>query len=221
MGVVSERRVSGGVGDAGHDGRIRAQKWVCGSLDGGAFVVMVAVMNVALTAHGKGFIRRMIESGRYNNASEVVRAALRRMDGVEGERFPAGRIEHLRHAAERNRFRLAFRVAVKSKTPTPVDYSLDCEIVGLFRFPEDSTEETMQGLIRLNGCTILYGILRGQLANITGAFPRQKLILPTVMMEEVVNEVEREKAQAREAIPSGGRRSPKKAAKQAKSRAKK
>ena len=126
-----------------------------------------------------------------------------------------------RHATERNRFRLAFRAGVKSKTPTPVDYSLDCEIVGLFRFPEDSTEDTMQGLIRLNGCTILYGILRGQLANITGAFPRQKLIMPTVMMEEVVNEIEREKAKAREAIPSGGRRSAKKAAKQAKSRAKK
>jgi hypothetical protein len=45
--------------------------------------------------------------------------------------------------------------------------------------------------------------------------------MPTVMMEEVVNEIEREKAKAREAIPSGGRRSAKKAAKQAKSRAKK
>ncbi|RFC52007.1 MAG: Transcriptional regulator, contains Arc/MetJ-type RHH (ribbon-helix-helix) DNA-binding domain [Verrucomicrobia bacterium] len=61
---------------------------------------MIAVMNVALTADGKGFVGRMIESGRYNNASEVVRAALRRMDGVEGERFPAGRIEHLYTKAE-------------------------------------------------------------------------------------------------------------------------
>jgi preprotein translocase subunit SecB len=126
-----------------------------------------------------------------------------------------------RHATEKTRFRLAFRVGVKSKTPAPVDYSLDCEIVGFFRFPEDSTEESMQRLIRFNGCTILYGILRGQLANITGSFPRQKLILPTVMMEDVVNQIEQEKAQARAAKPSGAKKAAKKTAKRAKPSGKK
>jgi preprotein translocase subunit SecB len=126
-----------------------------------------------------------------------------------------------RHATEKNRFRLAFRVGVKSKTPSPVDYSLDCEIVGFFLFPEDTTEDTKQRLVRLNGCTILYGILRGQLANITGSFPRQKLILPTVMMEDVVNDIEREKALAREANSSSGNKLAKKTAKRAKSSAKK
>lgn len=118
-----------------------------------------------------------------------------------------------RHATEKNRFRLAFRLGVKSKSTVPVDYSLDSEIVGFFRFPEDATDESMQRLIRLNGCTILYGILRGQLANITGSFPRQKLILPTVMMEDVVNDIEREKAQAQKATSSTGKKTTKKAAK--------
>lgn len=126
-----------------------------------------------------------------------------------------------RHATEKTRFRLAFRVGVKSKTPAPVDYSLDCEIVGFFRFPEDTTEESMQRLIRFNGCTILYGILRGQLANITGSFPRQKLLLPTVMMEDVVNQIEREKAQAREAKPASARKAAKKTAKRTKPSTKK
>jgi len=126
-----------------------------------------------------------------------------------------------RHATEKNRFRLAFRVGVKSKTPAPVDYSLDCEIVGFFLFPEDTTEEAMQRLIRLNGCTILYGILRGQLANITGSFPRQKLILPTVMMEDVILQIEQEKAQASEASPSGSMKAAKKTAKRMKPSAKK
>jgi preprotein translocase subunit SecB len=121
-----------------------------------------------------------------------------------------------RHAIEKNRFRLAFRVGVKSKTPAPVDYSLDCEIVGFFHFPENTKDDDMQRLIRLNGCTLLYGILRGQLANITGSFPRQKLILPTVMMEDVVNNIEQEKAQAREAQPSAGKKTAKKATKRAK-----
>lgn len=121
-----------------------------------------------------------------------------------------------RHATEKNRFRLAFRVGVKSKTPAPVDYSLDCEIVGFFSFPAGTTDELMQRLVRLNGCTILYGILRGQLANITGSFPRQKLILPTVMMEDVVHQIEQEKSQARVAKPSGARKAAKKTAKRAK-----
>jgi preprotein translocase subunit SecB len=126
-----------------------------------------------------------------------------------------------RHTTEKQRFRLAFRLASKSKTATPVDYSLDCEIVGFFRFPEDATEETMQSLVRLNGCTILYGILRGQLSNITGSFPHRKMVLPTVMMEEVVKDIEREKAHARKASPSTKKKTANKALKTAKSAKKK
>jgi antitoxin ParD1/3/4 len=36
-------------------------------------------MNVSLTEHLAGFVRKKVKSGRYNNASEVVREALRRM----------------------------------------------------------------------------------------------------------------------------------------------
>jgi putative addiction module CopG family antidote len=57
-------------------------------------------MNVALTTHWDGFIRQLIESGRYNNASEVVRAALRQLQEVEGETFPAGSLRHLYTKAE-------------------------------------------------------------------------------------------------------------------------
>lgn len=52
-------------------------------------------MNVALTAHWEGFIRQLIDSGRYNNASEVVRTALRKLQETEGEVFPAGSLKHL------------------------------------------------------------------------------------------------------------------------------
>ncbi len=121
-----------------------------------------------------------------------------------------------RHASEKQRFRLAFRLASKSKTPAAVDYSLDCEIVGFFRFPEGTKEEVMQSLVRLNGCTILYGILRGQLANITGSFPRRKMVLPTVMMEDVVKRIEEKKAQARQANAPPKKKPAKKAAKKAK-----
>jgi antitoxin ParD1/3/4 len=37
-------------------------------------------MNVSLTPHLEDFIRQKVETGRYNNASEVVREALRLLD---------------------------------------------------------------------------------------------------------------------------------------------
>lgn len=52
-------------------------------------------MNVALTPHWESFIRQLITTGRYNNASEVVRAALRELHEREGEVFPPGSLKHL------------------------------------------------------------------------------------------------------------------------------
>jgi putative addiction module CopG family antidote len=52
-------------------------------------------MNVALTPHWEDFIKMLITTGRYNNASEVVRAALRELKDREGEVFPPGSLKHL------------------------------------------------------------------------------------------------------------------------------
>ena len=42
--------------------------------------------NYALTDHYESFIRKQVESGRYNNASEVVRAGLRMLEDFEADR---------------------------------------------------------------------------------------------------------------------------------------
>ncbi|TIV72171.1 MAG: type II toxin-antitoxin system ParD family antitoxin [Mesorhizobium sp.] len=42
--------------------------------------------NYALNDHYESFIRKLLESGRYNNASEVVRAGLRMLEDFEAER---------------------------------------------------------------------------------------------------------------------------------------
>lgn len=73
-------------------------------------------MNVALTAHWEGFIRQLIESGRYNNASEVVRAALKKLQDEEGEIFPAGSLRHLYTQAENE---AEDRQARRLRVPTP------------------------------------------------------------------------------------------------------
>lgn len=73
-------------------------------------------MNVALTAHWEGFIRQLIDSGRYNNASEVVRAALRKLQDTEGETFPAGSLKHL-YTKEENAAET--KLARKVRIPKP------------------------------------------------------------------------------------------------------
>ena len=42
--------------------------------------------SVALNDHFEEFIRKQVEKGRFNNASEVVRAGLRLLEDVETER---------------------------------------------------------------------------------------------------------------------------------------
>jgi len=63
---------------------------ICSNLQG---------MNIALTKHFETMIAQLVESGRYNNSSEVVRAGLRILDAEEkslaAPSFPPGSLRHL------------------------------------------------------------------------------------------------------------------------------
>ena len=57
-------------------------------------------MNVSLTHHWKCFIRHRIKTGRFNNASEIVRHALRIMETSENDHLnpdplPPGTMEKI------------------------------------------------------------------------------------------------------------------------------
>ena len=54
--------------------------------------------NINLTEHLDGFIERQVASGRYSNASEIVRDALRLLETEEQER--SARLKALRQAAK-------------------------------------------------------------------------------------------------------------------------
>lgn len=79
-------------------------------------MLIVGRMNVALTTHFEGFIKQLITTGRYNNASEVVRAALRKLQESEGEIYPPGSLKHL-YTNETNREET--KLARKQRVPRP------------------------------------------------------------------------------------------------------
>jgi Arc/MetJ-type ribon-helix-helix transcriptional regulator len=72
-------------------------------------------MNVALTRHYEDLIDGLISSGRYNNASEVVRAGLRALESnerAEGKLvFPPGSLRKLYTPSENRKERLTARAS--------------------------------------------------------------------------------------------------------------
>ncbi len=94
-----------------------------------------------------------------------------------------------------NYYRLTFRMSGQPDVSPKAGYEIDTEIVGYFSFPKETPKDQKEYLIRINGTTILYGILRGELASVTGMFPHGKITLPTVMMQDVIVQLEREKAE--------------------------
>jgi putative addiction module CopG family antidote len=80
-----------------------------------AVLIIVVIMNIAVTAHWEDFVRQLIATGRYHDAGEVVRAALRKLEETEGERFPAGSLKHLYSRSENEKeTKMARRIRVAS-----------------------------------------------------------------------------------------------------------
>ena len=52
--------------------------------------------SIALSPHFENFVRQQVDSGRYNNVSEVVRAGLRLLENEEAKQ--AAKLEALREA---------------------------------------------------------------------------------------------------------------------------
>lgn len=102
----------------------------------------------------------------------------------------------LQHKEDSRRFRLKLTVKVKNAdVKSKVGWIIDSEMHGEFLFPEEFEERHIPVAIRVNGGSILYGILRGQIASATGSFPPGKFVLPAVAMQDIV--MAREKARAK------------------------
>lgn len=84
-----------------------------------------------------------------------------------------------------------------TKKDEPIGHQIECVINGEFLIPEEMDVDKREGLLRVNGLSILYSTLRGVLGNLTGSFPGDKLCLPTIVPNELVKEIEEKKATER------------------------
>jgi hypothetical protein len=102
------------------------------------------------------------------------------------------------HKDEAHRYRMAFRVVAEefADNEQPAGLKLESEIVGYLAINPQLDKSEREKLVRLNGVSILYGILRGIVATTSGTFPNGKLTLPAALPADIVNHVEGEKRKA-------------------------
>ncbi|NOQ23527.1 MAG: hypothetical protein GQ565_12890 [Candidatus Aegiribacteria sp.] len=113
-------------------------------------------------------------------------------DGIHNEVNQQIRITY--HVARRTdddtRYRMQLNVSL---SPDDYGWEIDSEIEGYFKCPDSWDISLREGMIRVNGGTILYGLLRGQIAAFTGSFPPGPFLLPTISMNDVVRQAEEAK----------------------------
>jgi len=99
--------------------------------------------------------------------------------------------DSLTHRDDPLRRMLTLRVRAGEQTENgePVAHQLDCEINGQFQVPEEIPEDHREGLVCVNGVSILYSTLRGIIGNLSGSFPAGRLCLPTINPKELVENV--------------------------------
>ncbi len=95
-----------------------------------------------------------------------------------------------------SRLGMEFRDSVKDKNGAEL-LRIKAAITGFFTFPEDTPLPKRERIIRVNGLTILYGVLRGLLMPAVAAFPMPfRYILPTIDMIQVIKKAEEKKQAA-------------------------
>jgi preprotein translocase subunit SecB len=66
------------------------------------------------------------------------------------------------------------------------DYRIHLKLTGFFSFADGTTEDTIKNMIAPNGLSMLYGVARGVVANVTSTSWHGKFVLPSMNLTEVI-----------------------------------
>lgn len=98
---------------------------------------------------------------------------------------------------------MRFWASFSEETPDKQNYGyqIKAEIFGNLTLSAEIPEEKRALFIRQNGVSILLGLMRAQIGMNTGSFIGGKLVIPTLMPQEIVKEVEAAKLTVKKQTP--------------------
>lgn len=137
---------------------------------------------------------------------EFTEPAEGRNDNVEATtfRFDYNVLTH-REDQRRRMMRLRAEFQEVDGKKQNLGYGIQCELSGLFAFTDATPKGKEELVIRINGFNMLYGALRGILSTATAMFPGGRFLVPNVMPNEIVADIEKrhEAARAKERAKPG------------------
>lgn len=92
----------------------------------------------------------------------------------------ATRLEAARNNKDRNRFLLSLTVTLTAPQDTPAPYCGEVQVIGFFRIHPDLPPDQQDKLIAVTGASILYGVAREMIVNVTSRGPWPAVTLPCV-----------------------------------------
>lgn len=85
-----------------------------------------------------------------------------------------------RDAADEHRWVAGMKFQLQPRANANGPYHIALQIMGVFRTDVDFSEENIEVVVKVNSSSVLYGIARETVRNITGMGPYQPVLIPTL-----------------------------------------
>lgn len=94
------------------------------------------------------------------------------------------RLEAARNGKDKNRYLLSLTVTLTSPQNAPAPYCGEVQVLGFFLVHPDVPQEQQEKLVSVTGASILYGVAREMITNVTARGPWPAVMLPCVNLNE-------------------------------------
>ena len=93
-------------------------------------------------------------------------------------------LEAARNSKDQNRYLLSLTVTLTSPQNAPAPYCGEVQVLGLFLVNPDVPQDKQEKLVSVTGASILYGVAREMITNVTARGPWPAVMLPCVNFNE-------------------------------------
>jgi preprotein translocase subunit SecB len=98
-----------------------------------------------------------------------------------------------RENPKKHKMEFSVQVREQNEKGETLGHSIECRFIGFFSFTETTPPGKEGYILLVNGVSMLYGALRGLLGIVTANFPGGPFMLPNIMPQEIVQNVQARK----------------------------